>query len=38
MSVLIGLVGESGSGKSRSALNLNPQSTYIINIQGKSLP
>lgn len=38
MAVLIGIVGESGTGKSRSALNLDNKSTYIINVQGKSLP
>jgi hypothetical protein len=32
------IVGESGSGKSTSIENLDPSSTFIINVKGKSLP
>ena len=32
------IIGESGSGKSTSVRNLDPQSTYIINVQNKVLP
>ena len=38
MSRLIGCVGDSGSGKSTSLRNLDPASTFIINIIGKQLP
>ena len=38
MAELIGVVGNSGSGKSTSLRNLNPESTFIINVAGKSLP
>jgi len=38
MSELIGIVGESGSGKSTSLRNLDPASTFIINVAGKPLP
>lgn len=32
------IIGESGTGKSTSIRNLDPESTYIINILGKPLP
>lgn len=32
------IIGESGSGKSTSLRNLNPQSTFIINVKNKPLP
>jgi hypothetical protein len=32
------VVGPSGAGKSTSMMNLDPNSTYIINVQGKALP
>lgn len=35
---LILVVGESGRGKSRGIKNLNPSTTAIINIEGKTLP
>ena len=38
MATLVGIVGPSGEGKSRSAYSLDPNSTYIINVQGKMLP
>lgn len=38
MSKLVAVVGESGTGKSTSLENLDPQSTYIINVVGKDLP
>ena len=38
MAELIGIVGNSGSGKSTSLRNLNPESTFIINVAGKPLP
>lgn len=38
MAELIGIVGTSGSGKSTSLRNLNPESTFIINVAGKPLP
>lgn len=38
MAELIGVVGESGSGKSTSLRNLDPKSTFIINVAGKPLP
>ena len=38
MAELIGVVGNSGSGKSTSLRNLNPESTFIINVAGKPLP
>lgn len=38
MSDLIAIVGNSGSGKSTSLRNLNPKTTFIINVAGKPLP
>lgn len=38
MAELIGIVGNSGSGKSTSLRNLDPESTFIINVAGKPLP
>lgn len=38
MADLIAVVGETGSGKSTSLRNLNPKSTFIINVAGKALP
>lgn len=38
MATVIGIVGRPGSGKSRSAATLPPESTYLINCDGKSLP
>lgn len=38
MAELIGVVGNSGSGKSTSIRNLDPKSTFIINVAGKPLP
>ena len=38
MSKLIGIVGESGSGKSTSIKDLDPKTSYIINVAGKELP
>lgn len=38
MAELIGIVGNSGSGKSTSLRNLDPSSTFIINVAGKPLP
>lgn len=38
MAELIGVVGNSGSGKSTSLRNLDPTSTFIINVAGKPLP
>lgn len=32
------VVGESGTGKSTSLENLDPKSTFIINVKGKALP
>jgi len=32
------IIGPSGVGKSTSMMNLDPKSTYIINVQGKALP
>lgn len=32
------IIGESGSGKSASIRNLNPETTFIINVLGKALP
>lgn len=32
------IIGESGSGKSRSLLNLDPKSTFLINVNQKDLP
>ena len=32
------VIGPSGVGKSTSMMNLDPKSTYIINVQGKALP
>ena len=32
------IIGKSGSGKSRSILNLDPKSTFLINVNGKELP
>lgn len=38
MAELIGIVGNSGSGKSTSLRNLDPTTTFIINVAGKPLP
>ncbi len=38
MAVTILVIGESGSGKSSSLINLNPQETFLINVDGKALP
>lgn len=38
MAELIAVVGNTGSGKSTSLRNLNPESTFIINVAGKALP
>lgn len=38
MNTSILVIGESGSGKSTSIRNLDPKSTFIINITGKALP
>ena len=38
MADLIAVVGDSGSGKSTSLRNLDPQTTFIINVAGKPLP
>lgn len=38
MAELIAVVGEAGSGKSTSLRNLNPETTFIINVAGKNLP
>jgi hypothetical protein len=38
MADLIGVVGNTGSGKSTSLRNLNPNTTFIINVAGKALP
>lgn len=38
MSEMIAVVGQSGSGKSTSLRNLDPKTTVIINVAGKSLP
>lgn len=38
MGKIIGVVGPSGSGKSTAIRNLDPKSTYIINVLGKTLP
>lgn len=38
MADLIAVVGASGSGKSTSLRNLDPNSTFIINVAGKPLP
>lgn len=38
MSDLIGIVGNTGSGKSTSLRNLDPNTTFIINVAGKALP
>ena len=32
------VIGPSGVGKSTSMMNLDPKSTYVINVQGKALP
>jgi serine kinase of HPr protein (carbohydrate metabolism regulator) len=32
------VVGPSGTGKSRSALNLNPEETFIVGADKKALP
>lgn len=32
------IIGKPGSGKSRSMKNLNPETTFIINVMGKDLP
>lgn len=38
MAELIGIVGNSGSGKSTSLRNLDPKTTFIINVAGECLP
>lgn len=38
MSEVIGIFGESGRGKSTAARTLDPETTFYINITGKSLP
>jgi len=38
MADLIGVVGNAGSGKSTSMRNLDPNTTFIINVAGKPLP
>lgn len=38
MAELIAVVGNSGSGKSTSLRNLDPATTFIINVAGKPLP
>ena len=38
MAKFVGIVGESGTGKSTSIRELDPKSTYIINVAGKELP
>lgn len=38
MADLIAVVGASGSGKSTSLRNLDPKTTFIINVAGKALP
>lgn len=38
MAELIAVVGNSGSGKSTSLRNLDPNTTFIINVAGKPLP
>ena len=38
MADLIGVVGNAGSGKSTSMRNLDPKTTFIINVAGKPLP
>lgn len=38
MAIPILIIGESGSGKSTSARNLNPETTFYINVANKSLP
>lgn len=38
MSTIIAIVGPSGEGKSTSIENLNPETTFIINVVGKDLP
>lgn len=38
MAELIAIVGNSGSGKSTSLRNLDPATTFIINVAGKPLP
>ena len=38
MADLIAVVGASGSGKSTSLRNLDPETTFIINVAGKPLP
>lgn len=38
MADLIGIVGNTGSGKSTSLRNLDPNTTFIINVAGKALP
>jgi hypothetical protein len=32
------IVGQSGTGKSTSIANLNPEETFIVNVQGKDMP
>jgi hypothetical protein len=38
MSTSVLIIGESGTGKSYSIRNLKPEETFIINVDGKSLP
>jgi len=38
MANLVGIMGESGSGKSTSIRSLDPKETFVINVEGKSLP
>lgn len=38
MAINVLIIGESGTGKSRSIVNLDPISTFIINVNGKPLP
>lgn len=38
MANIVGIVGEPGTGKTTSFRNMDPDSTYIINVQGKPLP
>ncbi|MDR3012615.1 MAG: ATP-binding protein [Chitinispirillales bacterium] len=38
MSTSVLVIGKSGTGKSRSMLNLDPATTFLINVNGKDLP
>ena len=38
MSEMVAIVGNSGTGKTTSLRNLNPETTFIISVTGKSLP